>query len=194
MHSAMFEAGWDSQELMTQHRQIVGKQHQGKGREVISLDWTRSHHEEGLHIYGVKRAYDYVNHYISNYQTVVTATIANPQQLYGIATEVQLPDFKAAEKKYLQMTAQASYEDRAQLMQRLIELLHYQQNRLADRKRTEIAVDIVRQVEAEGQFPRADYAFDNGVLTLELTQVIEAAGKHWVSEIECSRLILLWRC
>jgi hypothetical protein len=84
---------------MTQHRQIVSKQHQGVGREVISLDWTLSHHEEGLHIDGVKRAYDYVNHCMSNYQTVVTATIANPQQLDGIAVEVQLPDFKAAEKK-----------------------------------------------------------------------------------------------
>ncbi|WP_432812419.1 hypothetical protein [Pantanalinema sp. GBBB05] len=30
----------------------------------------------------------------------------------------------------------------------------------------------------------------NGVLTLELTQLIEESGKHWVSEIECSRLIL----
>lgn len=190
MHAAVFEAGWDSQALMTQHRQIVGKQHQGVGREVISLDWTLSHHEEGLHIYGVKRAYDYVNHCMSNYQTVITATIANPQQIDGIATEVQLPDFRAAEKKYLQMTAQENYEDKEQLMQRLIELLHYQQHRLAYRKRTEIAVDIVRQIEAEGQFPKVDYAFDNGVLSLELTQVIESAGKHWVSEIECSRLIL----
>jgi hypothetical protein len=74
-------------------------------------------------------------------------------------------------------------------MQRLTELLHYQQNRLAYRKRTEIAVDIVRQVESEGAFPQADYAFDNGVLTLELTQLIESSGKHWVSEIESSRLI-----
>lgn len=66
-----------------------------------------------------------------------------------------------------------------QLMQRLVELLHHQRNQLAYRKRTEIAVDIARQVEAEGQFPKADYAFDNGVLTLELTQLIEASGKHW---------------
>jgi hypothetical protein len=58
-----------------------------------------------------------------------------------------------------------------ELIQRLIELLHYQQTRLAYRKRTEIAVDIVRQVESEGVFTQADYAFDNGVLTLELTQL-----------------------
>jgi hypothetical protein len=190
MHAAVFEAGWDSQELMTEHRQLVGKQHQGKGREIISLDWTLSHHEYGLEIYGVKRSYDYVNRCMSNYQTVVTATIANPKRIDGIAAEVQLPDFSKEEKKYLQMTAQESYQSQEQLMQRLVELLHYQRNRLAYRKRTEIAVDIVRQVEAEGAFPQADYAFDNGVLTLELTQLIESSGKHWVSEIESSRLIL----
>jgi hypothetical protein len=33
-------------------------------------------------------------------------------------------------------------------------------------------------------------AFDNGVLTLELTRLIENCDKHWVSQIECSRHIL----
>ncbi|MDV2994842.1 MAG: hypothetical protein N4J56_004496 [Chroococcidiopsis sp. SAG 2025] len=189
MHAAVFEAGWDSERLMARHRELMGKQHQGKGREVISLDWTLSHHEFGAEIFGVKRAYDYVNHCMSRYQTVVTAVIANPQQIDGVAVEVQLPDYSEAERAYLKMTAQPSYEQMEQLMQRLIELLHHQKNQLAYRKRTEIVVDIVRQVEAQGQFPKADYAFDNGVLTLELTQLIESSGKHWVSEIECSRLI-----
>jgi hypothetical protein len=76
----------------------VGKQHQGKGREIISLDWTLSHHEYGLEIYGVKRSYDDVNRCMSNHQTVVTATIANPERIDGIATEVQLPDFSKEEK------------------------------------------------------------------------------------------------
>ncbi len=60
----------------------------------------------------------------------------------------------------------------------------YQKNRLAYRKRTEIAVELVKQIEAEGQFLLANYAFDNGVLNLALTEVIEQSGKHWVSEIE----------
>ncbi len=68
-------------------------------------------------------------------------------------------------------------------------LLHYHKNRLAYRKRTDIAVEIVRPFEAEGQFPQAHYAFDNGVLCLPLTCVIEAYGKHGVSELEKSRLI-----
>lgn len=190
MHAAVFEAGWDSERLMQQHRVIVGQEHQGRGREIISLDWTLSHHEDGIDIYGTKRSYDYVNRCMSRFQTVVTAVIANPQQIDGIAAEVQIPDFSEAERGYLKMTAQPSYEEMEQLMQRLVELLHHQKNQLAYRKRTEMVVDIVRQIEAEGQFPKADYAFDNGVLTLSLTQVIEASGKHWVSEIESSRLIL----
>jgi hypothetical protein len=88
------------------------------------------------------------------------------------------------------MTAQESYEQMEQVYQRLEQLLHYHKNRLAYRKRTEIAVDIVRQLESEGQFPQADYAFDSGVLSRPLTELIEASGKHWVSEIESSRLIL----
>ena len=190
MHAAVFEAGWDREALMQQHRVIVGKAHQGQGREIISLDWTLSHHEDGRNIYGTKRSYDYVNHCMSRFQTVVTAVIANPKQIDGIAVEVQIPDFREAERGYLKMTAQPSYEEMEQVMQRLVELLHHQKNQLAYRKRTEMVVDIVRQIETEGQFPKADYAFDNGVLTLSLTQVIEGSGKHWVSEIECSRLIL----
>lgn len=78
---------------MQQHRAIVGQQHQGRGREVMSLDWTLSHHEDGFHIYGVKRAYDYVEHCVSHFQTVATAVIANPQQSDGIGVEVQLPEW-----------------------------------------------------------------------------------------------------
>src|SRR5512134_2098008 len=87
------------------------------------------------------------------------------------------------------MTAQNPYPDLEQARPRFIELLHYQKNRLAYRKRTEMAVEMVRQLEAEGQFPHAPYAFDNGVLSLPLTQLIEQQGKHWVSELESSRLI-----
>jgi hypothetical protein len=57
------------------------------------------------------------------------------------------------------------------------------------KKRTEIALEIVQQLEQEGHFPAANYAFDNGVLTVDLTRFIEQSKKHWVSELECSRHI-----
>src|SRR5262245_29025096 len=75
---------------------------------------------------------------------------------------------------------------------RLLELLHYLEHKLAYKKRTEIVVEMVKQLEEEGNFPQADSAFDTGVLTLELTRLIESKGKHWVSEVESSRH-MLWK-
>jgi hypothetical protein len=190
MHEAVFESGWDRADLMVQHRATVSQQQQGQGPQVISIDWSFAHHERSEQIYGVKRSYDYVEKWMSRYQTVMTAAVANRRRVDGLAVEVQFPNYEAEEKAYLEMTAQESYEEMAQVQQRLVELLHYRKNRLAYRKRTEMAVELVPQIEAEGQFPNAPYAFDNGVLCRPLTEAIEQAGKHWVSELEGSRLIL----
>ena len=190
MHHAVFEAGWNSEQIMPKHREIIASDHQGRGEEVISLDWTLSHHEKGEKIYGVKKLYDYVEGKMSRYPTVVTATIANREIIDGIEVVVQEPNYEQEQLGYLKMTRQESYDQMEQVRARLIELFHYHKNRLAYRQRTEIAVDIVQQIEAESNFPEANYAFDNGVFTSELTNIIEQSGKHWVSEIEKSRNII----
>ena len=123
-------------------------------------------------------------------KTVVTAVISNAQRLDGIAVEVQKPNYEKEELIYLNETVKENYEAMEQVRERLLELLCYQKNRLAYRKRTEIAVEIVRQIETEGKFPHADYAFDQGVLSRPLTELIEEKGKHWVTEVERSRNIM----
>ena len=189
MHAAVFEAGWDSAGLLPRHRAVVAEAHRGRGLEVIDLDWTYVHHDRGPEIYATKRAYDHVEKRMSTYQTLVTAVVANAERIDGLAVEVHFPNYQALELGYLNMTAQDEYTDLESARQRFIDLLHYQKNRVSYRKRTEIAVEIVRQLEAEGSIPQAPYAFDNGVLSLPLTQLIEQQGKHWVSELESSRLI-----
>ncbi len=174
---------------LEKYREIVAPEHRGQGQEVISLDWTLTHHEKGDKIYGVKKQYDYVEGKMSSYQTVVTASIANREIIDGIEVVVQEPNYEKEEFAYLEVTRKESYDQMEQVKERLLELLNYQKNRLAYRKRTEIAVEIVKQIEAEGQFSEANYAFDNGVLNLALTELIEKSGKHWVSEIEKSRNI-----
>lgn len=52
-----------------------------------------------------------------------------------------------------------------------------------------MALAIAQHLEEEGHFPQANYAFDNGLLNLDLTRFLERAGKHWVSAVECSRHI-----
>jgi hypothetical protein len=189
MHAGVFEAGWDDTALMQQHRAGVAGDYRGRGRTVISLDWTLVHHERGPKIYAVQRAYDYVAHRTTLLQTVVTAVVASREVFDGLDVVVQDPLALPAEEAYLQMTAKANYEQMVEVQQRLLELLHYQLHRRTYRKRTELVIEMVRQLEAEGHFPHANYAFDNGVLTVALTRLIEQRGKHWVSELECSRHI-----
>ena len=189
MHGSVFEYGWDSTELIQRHREIVSPSHKGQGKEVISLDWTFSHHDRGPEIYGNKKEYDYVERCTSRFQTVVTAVIFNDKLIDGLDLVVQAPNLVKSELEYLKMTAQDSYEQMSALQERLLELLYHQKHKLEYKKRTEIALEMVQRIEEEGLFPSANYAFDNGVLTLDLTRYIESQGKHWVSEIECSRHI-----
>ena len=190
MHEAVFEAGWEAEELLPRHRTLIAPEHRGRGREVISLDWTLVHHDRGPHIYGTAKSYDYVERRMGRFQTVVTGVIANRQVIDGIDVRIQVPNVCKQEEAYLKATVQASYDQMEQARTRLLELLHHVEHKLAYKKRTEIVAEMVAQVEAEGKFPQADYAFDNGVLTLELTRLIESKGKHWVSELESSRHIL----
>jgi len=167
---------------------VVAEPHRGRGLEVIGLDWTYVHHDRRPAIYAAKRAYDHVEGRVSTYP-LVTAVVANADAIDGLAVEVQFPNDQAEELSYLTMTAQDEYRDLEQARRRVIDVLHYQKNRLAYRERTEMAVEIVRQLETEGPFPEVPYAFDNGVLSLPLTQLIEQQGRHGVSELECSRNI-----
>jgi len=192
MHEAVFEAGWEAEELLPRHRGLIAPEHRNRGQEVIALDWTLLHHDRGPHIYGTTRSYDYVERRMARFQTMVTAVIANRQVIDGIGVQIQEPDISKEEEGYLKVTVQASYEQMEQARNRLLELLHYMKHQLAYKKRTEIVVEMVKQLEEEGNFPYADYAFDNGVLTVDLTRLIESKGKHWVSEVESSRHIL-WK-
>ena len=189
MPEAGWEAGGEADEVLPRHRMVIAPEHYGRGRAVRSLDGTLVHHERGPHIYGTTKSYDYVERRRGRFQTVVTAVIANRQLREGSEVQIQEPSVCKAEEEYVKATVQASYAQMEQARTRLLEFLHPLAPRLADKKRTEIAVERVAQVEEEGRFPQADSAFDNGVLTGELTRVIESKGKHWVSELESSRHI-----
>ena len=189
MHEAVFEAGWAAEALMPRHREVVAPDHRGRGREVMCLDWTYAHHERGPHIWGVSKGWDYVEQRSARYQTVVTAVVANRTLIDGVEVVVQRPNVYEEEMAYLNATVQASYAQMEAARTRLLELLHHVTHRQSYKKRTEIAQEIVRQLEQEGLFPQAQYAFDNGLLTLDLAREIEGVGKHWVSEVERSRHI-----
>ena len=111
MHTAVFEARWNSEGLLSRHREVVSGYHRGQGLEVIGLDWTLIHHERGPRIYATQRAYDYVEGRQSNYQTLVTAVVANAERVDGLAVEVQVPDYGEQERAYLAVNAEQEYQE-----------------------------------------------------------------------------------
>src|SRR5688572_26382727 len=191
-HEAIFEAAGEAEELFPRHRALSAPEPRNRGREGISLDWTLVHPERGPHIDGGTKSYDYVARRMARFQTTVPAVIAKRPLVDGIGVQIEKPADSQEEEAYLKATVQASDEQMEQARTRRLELLHHLEPKLADKKRTEIGVEMVAQLEAAGQFPHADYAFENGVVTLDLTRLIESKGKHGVSEIESSRL-LLWK-
>jgi hypothetical protein len=174
---------------MKRHRAEIAKDHRGRGREVLSLDWTYAHHERGPKIWGVKKAWDHIEKRLTHYQTVVTAVIANRALIDGVDVVVQSPALHEEEIAYLQETVRENYTQMAAARERLLELLHHELHQRTYKKRTVMVLELVQQLEQEGHFPLAHYAFDNGVLTVELTRFIEGVGKHWVSALESSRHI-----
>ena len=67
---------------MKEHRAVVSRDHRGRGREVIGVDWTQAHHERGPRIYGVKRRMT-MSIGAGLFQTVVTAVVANRELVDG---------------------------------------------------------------------------------------------------------------
>src|SRR6266478_1576205 len=109
MHEAVFEAGWDAEGLLPRHRAVIAPEHQGRGREVICLDWTLLHPERGPEIYGTTKSYDYVARRMGRFQTVVTAGVANRGVSDGLELQIQAPGTQEEEALYLKATVQESY-------------------------------------------------------------------------------------
>jgi hypothetical protein len=166
MHEAVFESGWDSAAFIQQHRGEVAQAYQGRGRPVISLDWTLSHHERGPKIYAVTKSYDYVERRTALFQPVVTAVVSNREWIDGLEVVVQDPKDLKAEAASAKRQPKRAMNRWRRHGSACWKCCYSRIHQLQYRKRTEIAVEIVRQLEAEGQFPQAHYAFDNGVFRL----------------------------
>ena len=130
MHEAVFESGWDGAAFIQQHRGEVAQAYQGRGRQVVWLDWTLAHHGRGPKIQAVTKSYDYVERRTTLFQTVVTGVVSNREWIDGLEMVLQDPRDLKAEAEYLRATAKTEYMQRAEARQRLLELLHYHAHRL----------------------------------------------------------------
>jgi hypothetical protein len=119
----------------------------------MSWDGTSPHHERGLHIWGVKKAWDHVAPRLGPYQTVVTAVVAHRDRRDGIAVGVQQPKRYAEEMASWQETVPARDAQMEAARGRLWALCHPCMHRLGYEKRTESALEIGQPLDQAGHFP-----------------------------------------
>src|SRR5919108_6492322 len=157
MHEAVFESGWDRAAFIEHHRAEVAHAYQGRGRPVISLDWTLSHHARGPKIYAVTKSYDYIERRTALFQAVVTAVVSNREWIDGLEIVVQDPKDLKAEAALAKRQPKRAMNRGWRQGSAWWNCCYPRPHQLQYRKRMEIAVEIVRQLETEGQFPQAPY-------------------------------------
>ncbi len=189
MHEAIFEGAWKPETLSQLHWDNIDTQTRSRGKRVLWLDWTFLHHPKGPKIWGNDKKYDYVERRYTRYQTLVTFGLCTPNRVDGLSVELQAPRLQE-EEEYLRQTSKSSFESMEKARERLLDMLAHWEHRKQYVKRTDIAAELIRQLESEGGFEEADYAFDNGLLCKQVAEAIEEAGKEWVSQLEGTRLVL----
>jgi len=191
MHEAVMEGAWAPRELLRLHQKEVEEQTRSKGKRILWLDWTFLHHARGPKIWGNEKRYDYVEKRTTHYQVLSTCGVSTPNRVDCLDVEVQAPRLKE-EEEFMRQTAKPNYEALEAARERLLDLLAYHSHQERYQTRTDMAAAMIRQLESEGGFEDADYAFDNGLFCKQVVAAIEEAGKEWVSELETSRKVL-WK-
>ena len=97
--------------------------------------------------------------------------------------------FEAQERLYLQHTAIPACElEVSARLGRFIELLSFERNRRQAKTKSQLAVELIDDMEASGVAPTV-YAVDSGLFTPEVIARIEDFKKPWVADSEKNRTL-----
>jgi hypothetical protein len=110
-------------------RAQVADDRQGRGREVLSVDWTLAPHERGPHRFGVARAEADGQTRTARFQTGVTAVLSKRHVIDGVEVVGQEPNALKAERASWEATSRASDEPREEARQRGLDRLPHRQHR-----------------------------------------------------------------
>ena len=178
MHEAVFEAGWRRRRSDAAIARCLRRRIAAAGAKCSAWIGRMPIMSAARKIWGVKKAWDHVEHRLAPYQTVVTAVIANRDRLDGIevrgaaAQSAGRGDGVLARDRAGELCADGR-SPRARVGAVAPPRCIVWAIRSGRRSRWTSCSSSNRKA----IFPQAHYAFDNGVLTLELTRGIERAGQ-----------------
>ena len=183
LNKAITSSPWSCEAVNQRRVESITPYHQ-TGMTIGIIDSTFMHHPRGQHIYGVYKYWDYVEHQYTYAIQLVTAAISTGERVDPFDYRIYHRDFETAEKCYLEHTVIPDSEtDRAIWERRLEELLAYQRNRLQAKTKSNLAVELMNQMEESSVAPDA-YAVDSGLFTPTIIGHVDQLNKPWVADSE----------
>jgi hypothetical protein len=179
---------WSS-EAVNRRRHELCRHHHQNGFSVGILDSTFIHHPRSESIYGVYKYFDYVEGCYTSAIQLVTAAISTNDRVDGFDYRIYHRSFERQERLYLEHTAIGEDEPtREPYLQRLMELLCYQRNRMEAKTKSELAVELIDAMEASAFAPNA-YALDSSLFAPDVIERIQHYKKPWVADSKKNRIL-----
>ena len=167
---------------VNQRRLGLIKRYHHNGFTVGIIDSSLFHHPRGQNIYGVYKYWDYVEGCYTYGIQLVTAAISTNDRLDGFDYRIYHRSFEKQERLYLEHTALPDDEpDISKWRRRLIELISFQLHKRQARSKSQLAVELIDEMEASEVAPNA-YAVDSGLFT---PSVIERILYHKGQQYNC---------
>lgn len=188
LNKAITSSPWPEEAVKHRHWETIQPYHQN-GFTIGILDSTLFHHPRGQNIYGVYKYWDYVNGGYTYGIQLVTAAISTNNRLDGFDYRIYHRSFQQQEHLYLEHTALPDDEPETKAWQtRLVELLSFQLHKLQAKTKSQLAVELIDEMEASELAPNA-YAVDSGLFDPIVIERIQQANKPWVADSEKNRIL-----
>jgi len=188
LNKAITSSPWS--EVAVNHKRLesIVPFHQ-TGFTVGIVDTTFSHHPRGMNIYGVYKYWDYVENQYTYAIQLITSAISTGDRLDPFNYRIYHRSFELQEKRYLEHTAVPDAQtDKAVWERRLAELVAYRRNRLGTKTKSQLAVELIDEMEESPVAPNA-YVVDNGRFTPTIIDHVEQLKKPWVADSKKNRVL-----
>jgi len=188
LNKAITSSPWSEEEVNHKRLESIAPFHQ-TGFTVGIVDTTFSHHPRGQNIYGVYKYFDYVENQYTYAIQLVTSAISTGDRLDAFNYRIYHRNFESQEKRYLEHTAVPdALIDKTVWGRRLAELVAYRRNRLQALTKSQLAVELIDEMEESPAAPNA-YVVDNGLFTPTIIDHVEQLCKPWVADSKKNRVL-----
>jgi hypothetical protein len=155
LNKAITASPWSGASVNQRRLGTIRQYHQ-HGFTVCIIDSCLFHHPKGQNIYGVYKYWDYVERCYTYGLQLVTSAISTNDRLDGFDYRVYHRSFLKQERLYLEHTTLPDDEtDISAWRQRLIELLSFQSHKEQPKTKSQLAVELIDDMESSDVAPDA---------------------------------------